>query len=72
MVDQKGQARQGRRDANMTWSDVQELLISPNKLRGANIPFTRMVQHAGEMVINFPGAYHSGFNSGKRLANSQE
>jgi len=48
----------------------KELLISPNKLRGANIPFTRMVQHAGEMVINFPGAYHSGFNSGFNCAES--
>jgi len=43
---------------------MQELLISPSRLRDANIPFTKMVQHAGEMVINYPGAYHSGFNSG--------
>ena len=43
----------------------QELLISPSRLRDASIPFVRMVQYPGEMVINFPGAYHSGFNSGK-------
>lgn len=48
----------------------KELLISPTRLRNANIPFTMMVQYAGEMVINYPGAYHSGFNSGFNCAES--
>ena len=44
---------------------VQELLISPKRLHDADIPFVKVVQYPGEMIINCPGAYHAGFNSGK-------
>ncbi|EKX51736.1 hypothetical protein GUITHDRAFT_65602, partial [Guillardia theta CCMP2712] len=45
-------------------------MIEPSILLKAGIPLTRTVQYAGEFVINFPGAYHSGFNNGYNCAES--
>lgn len=58
-----GIAEQVNRFDESLW--MQELLISPKRLKDANIPVTKMVQYPGEMVINYPGAYHSGFNAGQ-------
>ena len=43
---------------------LKELLISPTLLEQNGIPFTRMMQQPGEFVVTYPGAYHSGFNTG--------
>ncbi len=43
-------------------------LVSPTRLREQNIPYQQCVQHPGEFVITFPGAYHSGFNHGFNIA----
>ena len=43
---------------------MQELLLSPKRLHDASIPFVKVLQHPGEMIVNSPGAYHAGFNSG--------
>ena len=48
----------------------QELLISPTLLEQNGIPFTRMMQQPGEFVVTYPGAYHSGFNTGYNCAES--
>jgi len=45
-------------------------LISPNILRQNSIPYNKMVQHEGEIVITFPCGYHSGFNTGYNCAES--
>ncbi|XP_077228038.1 lysine-specific demethylase JMJ705-like isoform X2 [Tasmannia lanceolata] len=39
-------------------------VMSPEVLIGAGIPCCRLVQNAGEFVVTFPGAYHSGFSHG--------
>jgi jumonji domain-containing protein 2 len=39
-------------------------LISPNILRQNSIPYNKIVQHKGEIMITFPCGYHSGFNTG--------
>ncbi|PIA30397.1 hypothetical protein AQUCO_05600083v1 [Aquilegia coerulea] len=39
-------------------------LMSPEVLVGAGIPCCRLVQNAGEFVVTFPRAYHSGFSHG--------
>ena len=49
---------------------MQEILISPELLRLHNIPVVKLVQYPGEFVINYPGAYHSGFNHGYNCAES--
>ena len=46
----------------------QELLISPQMLDLHQIPYVRTVQHPREFMINFPGAYHAGFNAGFNCA----
>jgi hypothetical protein len=45
-------------------------MLEPQQLVKAGIPLTRTVQKAGEFIINFPGAYHSGFNNGYNCAES--
>lgn len=44
------------------------LLIDPVVLKKYNIPFQKITQEAGEFVITFPYAYHSGFNHGYNIA----
>ena len=34
------------------------------------IPYVKAVQHPREFMINFPGAYHAGFNAGFNCAES--
>ena len=46
------------------------VMIEPSILLKANIPLTRTVQRPGEFIINFPAAYHSGFNNGYNCAES--
>jgi len=48
----------------------KELLVSPALLLQHSIPVVRVVQRPGEFVINYPGAYHSGFNHGYNCAES--
>ena len=48
----------------------KELLLSPQLLRSAGVPFTRITQRAREFVITAPGAYHAGFNHGFNCAES--
>ena len=45
-------------------------MMEPSILLRAGIPLTRTVQRPGEFIINFPGAYHSGFNNGYNCAES--
>jgi len=45
-------------------------LISPNLLRQHSIPYNKVVQHKGEIMITFPCGYHSGFNTGFNCAES--
>ncbi|CAK9143493.1 unnamed protein product [Ilex paraguariensis] len=39
-------------------------VMSPEVLLGAGVPCCRLVQNAGEFVVTFPRAYHSGFSHG--------
>ena len=48
----------------------KELVVSPQVLQQHQIPVIKMTQYPGEFVINFPGAYHSGFNQGFNCAES--
>eukprot|EP00793_Prasinoderma_coloniale_P000916 PRCOL_00007006-RA len=43
-------------------------LVNPAQLEAAGVPVYRCVQHAGEFVFAFPGAYHGGFNAGFNVA----
>lgn len=45
-------------------------LISPSILRQYSIPFDKITQEAGEIVITFPYGYHSGYNHGFNCAES--
>jgi len=45
-------------------------LISPHILRQNSIPYNKVVQHTGEIMITFPCGYHSGFNTGFNCAES--
>jgi len=45
-------------------------LISPLILRQNSIPYNKVVQHEGEIMITFPCGYHSGFNTGFNCAES--
>lgn len=45
-------------------------LISPLILRQNSIPYNKVVQHQGEIMITFPCGYHSGFNTGFNCAES--
>ncbi|GLU17472.1 hypothetical protein SLE2022_338380 [Rubroshorea leprosula] len=42
--------------------------LSPSVLKAEGVPVYRAVQHAGEFVLTFPRAYHSGFNCGFNCA----
>lgn len=42
--------------------------MSPTILKSEGVPVYRCVQNAGEFVLTFPRAYHSGFNSGFNCA----
>ncbi|KAL9235582.1 hypothetical protein vseg_010328 [Gypsophila vaccaria] len=39
-------------------------VMSPEVLMNAGVPCCRLVQNAGEFVVTFPRAYHSGFSHG--------
>ncbi len=39
-------------------------MISPHFLQSHNIPVVKVTQYPGEFIINYPGAYHAGFNHG--------
>ncbi|KAG8638739.1 hypothetical protein MANES_14G055900v8 [Manihot esculenta] len=39
-------------------------VMSPEVFVGAGVPCCRLVQNAGEFVVTFPRAYHSGFSHG--------
>nr|XP_010927559.1 lysine-specific demethylase REF6 [Elaeis guineensis] len=39
-------------------------VMTPEVLIGAGIPCCRLVQNAGDFVVTFPGAYHTGFSHG--------
>lgn len=45
-------------------------LISPQVLRQNNIPFNKITQERGEIMITFPFGYHAGFNHGFNCAES--
>ena len=45
-------------------------LISPHILRQNSIPYNKVVQHVGEIMITFPCGYHAGFNTGFNCAES--
>ncbi|EDW58766.1 probable lysine-specific demethylase 4A [Drosophila virilis] len=45
-------------------------MISPKVLRQHNIPFNKITQEAGEIMITFPFGYHAGFNHGFNGAES--
>ncbi|KAJ2463925.1 hypothetical protein GGI03_003543 [Coemansia sp. RSA 2337] len=45
-------------------------LLSPRFLAQQGIPFHRVVQRAGEIMITFPNGYHAGFNHGFNCAES--
>uniref|UniRef100_A0A1B0CN51 [histone H3]-trimethyl-L-lysine(9) demethylase n=1 Tax=Lutzomyia longipalpis TaxID=7200 RepID=A0A1B0CN51_LUTLO len=43
-------------------------LIDPQILKEHNIPYNKITQEAGEIIITFPFGYHSGFNHGFNCA----
>jgi hypothetical protein len=43
-------------------------MFSPNKLKEHTVPYTTVLQQAGEFVVTFPGSYHAGFNHGFNIA----
>lgn len=43
-------------------------IISPKVLKNHSIPFSKVTQEAGEFMITFPYAYHSGYNHGYNIA----
>ncbi|PAA65735.1 hypothetical protein BOX15_Mlig027779g1, partial [Macrostomum lignano] len=45
-------------------------LISPQVLHKYGVPFDKITQHSGEIIITFPYGYHSGFNVGYNCAES--
>lgn len=47
---------------------MQVTQLSPSFLKQEGVPVYRLEQKAGDFVITFPHAYHSGFNSGFNVA----
>ncbi|XP_064386205.1 lysine-specific demethylase 4C-like [Halichondria panicea] len=45
-------------------------VISPSTLKHHSIPFNKVVQESGEIIITFPYGYHAGFNHGFNCAES--
>ncbi len=45
-------------------------VLSPKILQKYSIPFSKVTQEAGEFIITFPNAYHSGYNHGYNCAES--
>lgn len=45
-------------------------LVSPQVLKKYSIPFNKITQEAGEIMITFPFGYHAGFNHGFNCAES--
>lgn len=45
-------------------------IISPQVLRQNQIPFNKVTQEAGEIMITFPFGYHAGYNHGFNCAES--
>lgn len=45
-------------------------IISPHVLKQYSIPFNKITQEAGEIMITFPYGYHAGFNHGFNCAES--
>ncbi|KAJ2211141.1 hypothetical protein EV179_005720 [Coemansia sp. RSA 487] len=45
-------------------------LLSPRFLAAQGIPFNRVVQRAGEIILTFPLGYHAGYNHGFNCAES--
>lgn len=45
-------------------------LISPQILKQHEVPFSKITQEAGEIMITFPFGYHAGFNHGFNCAES--
>lgn len=45
-------------------------IISPHVLRQNQIPFNKITQEAGEIMITFPFGYHAGYNHGFNCAES--
>lgn len=45
-------------------------LINPQILKQHDIPYDRVTQYAGEIMITFPYGYHAGFNHGFNCAES--
>ena len=45
-------------------------LISPQVLKQHNIPFNKITQEPGEIMVTFPMGYHAGFNHGFNVAES--
>lgn len=43
-------------------------IMNPNLLMAAGVPIYRTDQNAGEFVVTFPRAYHTGFNQGYNFA----
>ncbi|GFH13931.1 uncharacterized protein HaLaN_09898, partial [Haematococcus lacustris] len=42
----------------------KDVVISPTLLDTHKLPYLKLVQHPGEFVVTFPGAYHAGFDYG--------
>lgn len=45
-------------------------LLSPQILKKYNIPYNKITQESGEIMITFPYAYHAGYNHGLNCAES--
>ncbi|KAJ2769570.1 hypothetical protein IWQ57_003046, partial [Coemansia nantahalensis] len=48
----------------------KSFLLSPRFLAAQGIPFNRVVQRPGEIILTFPLGYHAGFNHGFNCAES--
>ncbi|VVC37644.1 JmjC domain,JmjN domain [Cinara cedri] len=45
-------------------------IVTPNTLNNSSIPWNKIVQEPGEIIITFPYGYHCGFNHGFNLTES--